>query len=118
MGPIAPLHLRALVFAGTHLVFSALLGAALLALTVADVLMTASEAPPPGWLGALYLLLSILNAPMAGFFGLWQDPHPFHLPLLLLATAWSLTLGYLISLAWLGVSKAVTTRHENPATKA
>ncbi len=87
-----------------------------MAVTLADVLTTASEAPPPGWLGALYLLLSILNAPMAGFFGLWQDTHPFHLPLLLSAAAWSLALGYVISLAWQAASKAIAARHPYEAT--
>lgn len=115
MHPTVAFHLRALVFAGTHFVICALLGAVLLAAAVADVLTTASEAPPPLWFGALNWFLLILNPPMAGFFGLRQDTHPGHLPLLLFAEAWSLTLGYLVSLAWQAVSKRIVRKHENVA---
>ena len=116
MRSTAIFHLRALVCAGTHFVFSALLGASVWALTVADVLTTSSEGPPPWWLSGVHWLLSILNAPMAGFFGLWRDTPPAHLLILLMALAWILFLGYSISLVWQCADKIIATRHRNEAS--
>jgi len=105
------LHVRALLGAGVHFVFCAFLGGMVLGLTVADVITTSSEAPPPWWLSAMHRFLVILNAPMAGFFGLWQDTRPMRLPLLLLAEGWSVVLGYLIALAWWWAEKVTGRRH-------
>ncbi len=115
MRSTAIFHCRALVGAGTHFLLCALLGASVWALTVADVLTSATEAPPPWWLSGLDWLLLILNAPMAGFFGLWQDHPPAHLPLLLMAFACSLVLGYSISLVWQFADRIIAKRRLNEA---
>ena len=106
-------HCRALAGAGIHFLLSALLGASVWALTVADALTTASEAPPPWWLSGPEWLFLMLNAPMAGFFGLWQDTPSAHLPLLLMAFACSLVLGYSISFVWRCADRMIATRHLN-----
>src|SRR5208283_5852088 len=100
-------HVRALACAGTHFVFCALLGASIWALTVADVLTTSAEGPPPWWLNGLHWLLSILNVPMAGIFGLCQNTPPAHLLILLMPFAWSLVQGYSISLVWQWADKII-----------
>jgi hypothetical protein len=64
----------------------------------------------------VHWLLSILNTPMAGFFGLWRDTPPAHLLILLMALAWILFLGYSISLVWQCADKIIATRHRNEAS--
>jgi hypothetical protein len=98
--PTSVPHLRALGTAGVHFLFSAVLGVTVLFFVMADALATPVEGPPPWWLALMDRLLLAVNAPMAGLFGLWDDTHMLRLPLLLLAAAWSLAVGYAVSLIW------------------
>ncbi len=111
MGGGSTFHLRALVGASVHFVLSVAVGAAVLLLVVADVMATPVESDPPWWLTLMHWSLEILNAPMAGFFGLWDNTRIFQLPLLGLAAGWSLLLGYAVSLAWRGVERTIQARH-------
>ncbi|MGO8926226.1 MAG: hypothetical protein ACLQU3_04960 [Limisphaerales bacterium] len=116
-------HLRALVCASVHLALSAVLGAVVLGLAVADVMTTSSELPPPWWITGGYWLLMLLSAPMAAFFGLWKDPAWTQIMSLFMALAWSALLGYLASFIWRGIEKAVLNRankalHATAATPA
>ena len=104
MNAALTLHIRALVGASVHFVLSFALGAAVLFLTVVDVMTTPVESDP-WWLTLMDWSLNILNAPMGGFFGFWDNTRLMQLPLLGLAAAWSLLLGYTISLAWRRLEK-------------
>jgi len=110
-------HLRALITASIHVLFSAALGAAVLFLAVVDVLASPAEGGPPWWLTVMHRFAAILNAPMAGFFGLWDNTRTMRLLLLLLAAAWSLVLGYAVSFVWQRAENIIDAKYRcDPAT--
>jgi hypothetical protein len=110
MSTTTAFHLRALVCASVHLTSSAVFGALVLGLTVADVMATSSEHPPPWWITGGYWLLMVLSAPMAAFLGLWKDPAWTHITSLFMALGWSVLLGYLASFVWRSIEEAVVKR--------
>jgi hypothetical protein len=106
-------HFRAAVICSLHFLFSAAFGAALIFLAVTDVLANPAEGPTPLWLIVCFWALTILNPPMASFFGISDGSHTMHLPTLLLAAVWSVLIGYVISLVWYRIEKSVLAKYDH-----
>jgi hypothetical protein len=99
-------HFRAFLISSFHFLLSAGFGAILVFLAVTDVLANPAEGAAPLWLTICFWTLKILNPPMTSFFGLSDGSQMMHLPALFLAGAWSLLVGYIVSLIWHRVERA------------